>query len=97
MKNPYLNSEKNGVFSAFDESINNATQDIPFIPENFNTANFLKGVLIGAGVAYLLSNEKTQNALFKGIAKAGALLQTGVEELKERYEDAKAEVESELN
>ena len=42
--------------------------------------------------AFILTNPTTQNAIFKGIAKLSSLLEMGVEELKERYEDAKAEV-----
>ena len=52
----------------------------------------LKGAAIGAVAAFILTNPTTQNAIFKGIAKLSSLLEMGVEELKERYEDAKAEV-----
>lgn len=52
----------------------------------------LKGAAIGAIATFILTNPTTQNAIFKGIAKLSSLLEMGVEELKERYEDAKAEV-----
>lgn len=52
----------------------------------------LKGAAIGAVATFILTNPTTQNAIFKGIAKLSSLLEMGVEELKERYEDAKAEV-----
>lgn len=93
MKNPYLNSNQK-TSSRIDNKINDFTKDLPFIPENFNTAGFLKGALVGAGVGYILTNEKAQQAIFKAIIKASELFQTGVCELKERYEDAKAEIEA---
>ncbi len=56
MTNPYINNQ-NTDKSAINETINNLTKDIPFIPDNFNTAGFLKGVLLGAGITYLLTNQ----------------------------------------
>ncbi|QDS05176.1 YtxH domain-containing protein [Campylobacter fetus] len=91
MTNPYINNQNTNK-SAINETINNLTKDIPFIPDNFNTAGFLKGVLLGAGITYLLTNQNAQQTLFKAIVKATNLLQSGTEELKERFEDAKAEV-----
>lgn len=88
MKNPYINNKS----SQIDESINRAFNGI--MPENFNTAGFIKGALIGAGITYLLTNEKAQQAIFKAIVKAGSMLEAGVEELKERFEDAKAEIDA---
>ncbi|NQY94101.1 MAG: YtxH domain-containing protein [Campylobacteraceae bacterium] len=60
----------------------------------FNSSDFLKGALIGAAAAYLLSNKKVQESLFKTVAKGSSMFQMGMEELKERYEDAQAEFES---
>ncbi|MGP1485677.1 MAG: YtxH domain-containing protein [Campylobacter sp.] len=82
-----------GAPSAFDMSINNAFKD--FVPENFNSAGFLKGALIGGLSAYLLTNPKAQEMIFSAIVKGANLLQAGFEELKERFEDVKAQVESE--
>lgn len=59
-----------------------------------NNAEFLKGALIGAAAGYLLTNEKAQKAIFKTLAKGTQAVQMGVEEMKERFEDAKAEMES---
>ncbi|WP_169975010.1 MULTISPECIES: YtxH domain-containing protein [unclassified Campylobacter] len=81
-----------GALSAFDKGINEALKD--FVPENFNAAGFLKGALIGGTVAYILTNEKAQQAVFSAIVKGSNLLQAGFEELKERFEDVKAEIES---
>ncbi len=56
------------------------------------TSEFVKGALIGAAVTWLLTNDKVQNALFKTAATTSSFFQEGMEEMKERFEDAKAEV-----
>lgn len=61
---------------------------------SFDTENFLKGALIGAVGAYLLTNENAQKAIFKTIVKGTQVFQAGMEEMKERFEDAKAESEA---
>lgn len=62
---------------------------------SFDTEDFIKGALIGAVGAYLLTNETAQKAIFKGVAKTTTMFQAGMEEMKERYEDAQAELEAE--
>ena len=81
-----------GAPSALDNSINNALEH--FIPANFNAAGFINGALIGGVAAYLLTNENAQKAIFSAIVKGSNLLQAGFEELKERFEDVKAEIDS---
>lgn len=61
----------------------------------FSNDRFLKGLLIGAAAAYLLTNENVQRTAIKGAVKAWSLLQGGVEELKERFHDAEAEIRAE--
>lgn len=61
---------------------------------NFNTQKFLIGVAIGAVGAYLLTNEKAQKNIFKAVARGNELFHTGIEELKEKFEDAKAELQT---
>ena len=61
---------------------------------NTRTSDFIKGALIGAVATFILTNENAQRAIFKGFAKVSGLFEAGIEELKERYEDAKAEVNS---
>jgi len=51
----------------------------------------VKGLLIGAGVAYLLTNETVQKNLMTAGVKLWSALQGGVEEMKERFRDAEAE------
>ena len=53
---------------------------------------FLKGLAIGAAAAYLLTNEGVQRAAIKSAVKAWSVMQGGVEELKERFNDAEAEL-----
>ena len=93
-KNPYIGSE------AANDGMNEAKNDAGMLgtmsPENlfgaFNTKQFVIGALIGAVGAYLLTNEKAQKNLFKTIAKGSEMFQAGIEEMKERFEDAKAEL-----
>ena len=56
---------------------------------------FLKGLLIGAAAAYILTNESVQRTAIKGAVKAWSLMQGGVEEIKERFHDAEAELRAE--
>lgn len=74
--------------------INNEKKDML---GNFDTQKFLLGALIGAAGAYLLTNENAQKNLMKAIAKGSTLFQAGIEEMKERFEDAKAEIEAKEN
>jgi len=63
----------------------------------FDTNQFLIGALVGVAGAYLLTNENAQKAIFKTIAKGSSMIGAGIEEMKERYEDAQAELEAERN
>lgn len=92
MNNPYINEENVANQSNFDQKINDTLKNLPFVPENFNTAGFLKGIIIGGAVGYILTNEKAQQAIFKAIVKAGDMFNIATQELKERFEDAKAEI-----
>ena len=105
MNNPYINEENvasetvanNAAAtqpSAIDNAINNAAKDLPFVPQNFNAAGFVKGLILGGIAAYVLTNPKAQECVFKAIVKGGELINAGIEELKERFEDVKAELDS---
>jgi hypothetical protein len=59
---------------------------------SFASNRFLKGLLIGAAATYLLTNESVQQAAIKAAVKAWTLMQGGVEEVKERFQDAEAEL-----
>lgn len=62
---------------------------------SFLNERFVKGLLIGAAAAYILTNENVQRTAIKSAVKAWSLLQGGVEELKERFQDAEAEIRAE--
>jgi hypothetical protein len=56
---------------------------------------FLLGLLIGAGAAYVLSDDELRGKLFKGAVRAYASMMGGVAEMKEQIADLAAEVEAE--
>lgn len=75
---------------------NSATSAISsFLNSGNSQTDFLKGAFIGVVATFILTNKDAQSAIFKGFAKISNLFEMGIEELKERYEDAKAEVDSE--
>jgi hypothetical protein len=53
--------------------------------------SYIKGLLIGAGAALLVTNPTVQNAVVKGAVAAWSAVVGGIEEVKERVRDAKAE------
>lgn len=60
---------------------------------NFSNDRFVKGLLIGAAATYLLTNEGVQRTLIKGVVQVWSTLQGGIEEAKERFHDAEAELQ----
>ena len=59
---------------------------------NFRDQQFWKGILLGAGVTLLVTNETVQKAIMKSVAKVYGAVQGGVGELKEKFEDVQAEM-----
>lgn len=55
--------------------------------------HFVSGLVAGAAFAYLLSNKKVQHSISATGNKAWSMVRGEVEELKERLEDAQAELE----
>jgi len=53
---------------------------------------FIRGALMGAAVAYLMTNEQVQQSAIHGAVRAWSLVRGGVEEMKERFRDAEAEL-----
>lgn len=89
--NPYI---KNVNSTSNPSNLNTQNTQNGFLDGVFGSngsGDFLKGALIGAAATYILTNENAQRAIFKGFAKISTLFECGLEELKERYEDAKAE------
>lgn len=71
-----------------------ATQTTPAQQHNTSLmgSSFVKGALIGAAAAYILSNEQVQQSAIKSAVKTWSLVQGGIEEMKERFLDAEAEL-----
>jgi hypothetical protein len=61
-------------------------------PAPNNNSRFVQGLLFGGVAAYLLSNEAVQHNAIKAAVRTWSALQTGVEEMKERFRDAEAEL-----
>ncbi len=59
---------------------------------NFSDGHYLRGFVIGAGVAVLLTNPKVQQAVVKGAVSLWTAAQGTVEELKEKVQDMRAEM-----
>jgi F0F1-type ATP synthase assembly protein I len=84
-QNPYINPNLNPLQT-------NQTQQAP--QNGFINSDFVKGALIGAVATYLLTNKNAQESIFKLFGKGSEMFSAGIEELKERYEDAKAQMQS---
>lgn len=54
--------------------------------------HFLTGMLVGAAAVYLLTNEEVQRTAIRTAVRAWTLVRGGVEEMKERFRDAEAEL-----
>lgn len=59
---------------------------------NLNDNAFVKGLLIGAGATFLLTNDTVQRNIIAAAVKLWSTVQGGVEEMKERFRDAEAEL-----
>lgn len=62
---------------------------------NVTQPAYLKGLLLGAGIALVVTNPSVQKALIGGAVRVWAAVQGGVEEMKEQIEDVKAELSRE--
>lgn len=85
----------NSINPYIQTPVQTATTTTNSLLGNFDTNSFVKGALIGAAATYILTNENVQKNIFKLFAKGSSMLQAGFEEIKERMEDAKAELEDE--
>ena len=88
-QNPYINSGVNQNFIGQNTNAQEQNQSNSFL-----NGDFIKGALLGAALTYFLTNKNAQEGLFKAFGKGSELFSAGIEELKERYEDAKAQMQS---
>ena len=95
-QNPYINQTVNNPLDSQMNPISQMNQTNPVTPvkSGFNNGDFIKGALIGAAVTYLLTNKNAQQGIMKAASKGSEFFQAGMEELKERYEDARAQMEA---
>lgn len=93
MKQTYEYENGNFGQNQFQNPYMNGKKSNSFL-DGFNNADFVKGLAIGAIGAYLLTNKNAQESIFKLFNKGSEFLNAGVEELKERYEDMKAQMQS---
>lgn len=61
----------------------------------YKSPSFLKGVLLGAGLAYIATNKTVQQAVISASVRMFASVQGSFEEMKEQIQDIKAEISSE--
>lgn len=84
-QNPYINQNFNPLQNPQQANTTQST---------FSNGDFIKGALLGAALTYFLTNKNAQEGLFKAFGKGSELFSAGIEELKERYEDAKAQMQA---
>ncbi len=58
----------------------------------YHSQQFWKGIALGAIAAIFVTNEGVQKAVMKGAIKMYDMVQSGANELKEKFEDVQAEV-----
>ena len=101
--NPYLNENyqnygrmnnyNNGFNNGFNNGGNGFFRNLTNQGNGFLGNPMVKGILIGAAIAYLLSNKEAKDTLAKGVAKLQNFASAAVEEFKEQIEDAKANMQ----
>ena len=90
-QNPYVNQENINPNENPKQVAENNNQGLY---GGLNTGDFVKGALLGAALTYLLTNKGAQQNIMKAVSKGSELFQAGMEEMKEKFEDAKAEMEA---
>jgi hypothetical protein len=59
---------------------------------NFRNSGYIKGFVVGAGLALVLTNPAVQKAMVSAGVRLWSTVQGGVEEVKEQIQDVKAEM-----
>nr|WP_321400890.1 hypothetical protein [uncultured Desulfobacter sp.] len=92
---PAQQNEASPVATAVPQNAAAPPAPSTFLGLNVGSSTFWTGAILGAGVALLVTSETVQKAVVKTVSKGMAAASAGVEEFKEKFEDAKAEVEAE--
>ncbi len=98
----FLEAQKNGGdFAAALQSLSKKEQqNLLGAPTGAGTGNgknqFLLGLLVGAGAAWILSDEELRGKVLRVLMKGYAQLAGGVEEIKEQMADIQAEMAQDL-
>jgi hypothetical protein len=58
----------------------------------FSNPGYTKGFLIGVGATLLLTNPRVKKAMVRGTVRLWSMVQGGVEEVKEQFQDVQAEL-----
>lgn len=59
---------------------------------DLSNQSYLKGLIAGAGITFLLTNPAMKRSIIKGVVGLTSAVQGGVEEVKEQVQDIKAEM-----
>lgn len=97
----YIDPNTKQVYYQAQDSSQQIQSSVPatssFLGLDASSSTFWKGALLGAGLALIVTNETVQKAVVKTVSKGIAAASSGFEEVKEKFEDAKAEVEAEAS
>lgn len=91
---PYADAMPGNPHTPYNPHYGQAAAD-DATPDYRPSTRLLKGALVGAAAAYLLTNDNVQQTAIRSIVKLWHITRGGVEELKERFQDAHAEIISE--
>jgi len=92
--NTGINGTENSNAAINQNPYINQTNNIPNQRGLFPSQDFVKGALIGVAITFLLTNKNAQNTAIKAVSKGTQFFQATIEEMKERYEDIKAQMEA---
>ncbi len=90
---PLYEANQYGMVPQQSFQVQAAPAGVGFLGMNFRDQQFWKGALLGAAAALLVTNDTVQKSVIKGAAKVIGAVQGGVQEIKEKFEDVRAEMQ----
>lgn len=63
-----------------------------FLGFDFGSKHLWQGLVIGAGLTIILSNDYVQRFILKALAQSWTGIVSGIEEMKEKFEDVRQEI-----